>query len=725
MTKSSIVFFVAYFAFSSIEVFAGQAGDARRMGPGVASEPVGVSVQKSKLLSTGPLAMPAATVAVPAPKASAMPHDRRLNIVGEGRLLGDSSLPNFDVADVEWTKQDSKYVSAIRVMAPGAAQLRVGLRFAGRGNVGIRVAGSSGAPRSVSAAAIEAASDNRLLWTPITDGDAQVVELTMLDVHDAANIQIVGVSYIDHPVNTAESGDEKALPVGTSLACQVNVACVDAISGLDSTIKTAFDNKVNATALLVITKDTGVTVSCTGTLLNNDYKAPEFLTAYHCIGSASEANSAITVWNFQANDCGGSSHNAGDPRLNGAVWLGGNEDLDLTLIGLRDLPPSTAILSGWDAGGYYAAGNLMLGMHHPRGDLKKTSIGTIIGLQTTPFSIEGVTHGAYEFYNTQWQIGLVEPGSSGSGLFVQPAGKDYLALIGTLFSGPATLSCSASTTYINTFSRLDLFYPSVNRFFKSDYSTNYTDLWWNPAESGWGVNIQHQGNTLFATWFTYDSTGAGMWLVMSDAEKQPDGSYSGAIYQTTGTPFNLINGAAAVATISQVGIGSFAFSGANTGVFSYTVNGISGAKAIQRQEFSTPASCSFTLSSRASLTNYQDLWSNPSEPGWGLNIAHQGNIIFATWFTYDTNGHGMWLVMSDGEPIAPRTYQGALYRTTGTPFNQINGTSAIKLPLQQVGTLTLQFQDGTTGTMSYQVNGFSGNKPIERQLFALPDTRCQ
>src|SRR5215471_9867997 len=47
---------------------------------------------------------------------------------------------------------------------------------------------------------------------------------------------------------------------------------------------------------------------------------------------------------------------------------------------------------------------------------------------------------------------------------------------------------------------------------------NYTGLWWaDPAgsESGWGINFAHQGDTIFATWFTYDSTGAGMWLVMT------------------------------------------------------------------------------------------------------------------------------------------------------------------------------------------------------------------
>ena len=36
-------------------------------------------------------------------------------------------------------------------------------------------------------------------------------------------------------------------------------------------------------------------------------------------------------------------------------------------------------------------------------------------------------------------------------------------------------------------------------------AANYTALWWNPAESGWGVNFNHQGNILFGTLFTYDA----------------------------------------------------------------------------------------------------------------------------------------------------------------------------------------------------------------------------
>ena len=70
-------------------------------------------------------------------------------------------------------------------------------------------------------------------------------------------------------------------------------------------------------------------------------------------------------------------------------------------------------------------------------------------------------------------------------------------------------------------------------------STNYTALWWNPSESGWGINFDHQGDILFGTLFTYDASGNPLWLVMSDGARQAGTqTFTGALYQTTGPAFN-------------------------------------------------------------------------------------------------------------------------------------------------------------------------------------------
>ena len=44
--------------------------------------------------------------------------------------------------------------------------------------------------------------------------------------------------------------------------------------------------------------------------------------------------------------------------------------------------------------------------------------------------------------------------------------------------------------------------------------TNYTDMWFNPSESGWGVNFtQDYNGPIFATFFVYAASGSPTWVV--------------------------------------------------------------------------------------------------------------------------------------------------------------------------------------------------------------------
>ena len=101
---------------------------------------------------------------------------------------------------------------------------------------------------------------------------------------------------------------------------------------------------------------------------------------------------------------------------------------------------------------------------------------------------------------------------------------------------------------------------------------NYQGLWYDSppeSESGWGINFAHQGDVIFATWFTYDVNGKAWWLTMT-ANKTADGVYSGALNTTTGAPFNAF---VPPATPTAVGTGTLTFTSATTGTFTYTVNG--------------------------------------------------------------------------------------------------------------------------------------------------------
>lgn len=120
--------------------------------------------------------------------------------------------------------------------------------------------------------------------------------------------------------------------------------------------------------------------------------------------------------------------------------------------------------------------------------------------------------------------------------------------------------------------------------------TNYRGLWWSsPAgsESGWGLSIEHQGDILFAVWFTYAAAGSGQWLVMSRGERSANG-YSGTLYRTSGPAFNTSPWPPAAVEAVPIGTASLSFADMANGIFTYTIGGQTQTKAITRQVYSAP-----------------------------------------------------------------------------------------------------------------------------------------
>ena len=254
---------------------------------------------------------------------------------------------------------------------------------------------------------------------------------------------------------------------------------------------------------------------------------------------------------------------------------------------------------------------------------------------------------------------------------------------------------------------------------------NYSDVWWNANESGWGMLLNHQGDTIFTPWYTYGTDGRARWYTVQ-VTRQADGSYTGPISQTTGVPLNLINGQQSLATTTQVGTGTFRFTSASAGTFAYTIGSVNQTKNITRQQFTaTATTCTAQpgTTSRATSQNYQDLWWVPAESGWGLNLAHQSDTIFAAWFTYAADGSAQWLFGSNLPRQSDGSYTGVLARATGTPFSAISGTQALQTAVA-VGTMTLRFSDGERGVMSYTVDGVAGTKNISRLVFGSTIPVC-
>ena len=190
---------------------------------------------------------------------------------------------------------------------------------------------------------------------------------------------------------------------------------------------------------------------------------------------------------------------------------------------------------------------------------------------------------------------------------------------------------------------------------------------------------------------------------------------------------------------TQVGTGKLTFApDGKSATFEYTVNGISQVKEIVPQELfpgqGLLPTCVFgtALADLPAATNYQSLWwathgsdLGGDESGWGINFTHHGNVIFATWFTYDVNGKGWWLVSVASPTAVPGVYAGNV-RTVAGPAFSAEPWDPNAVVRTTVGTATLTFTDGNHATFAYTVNGIAQTKTLVRQLFdGANGTVCQ
>ena len=122
----------------------------------------------------------------------------------------------------------------------------------------------------------------------------------------------------------------------------------------------------------------------------------------------------------------------------------------------------------------------------------------------------------------------------------------------------------------------------------TSYSVDFTDMWWNAGEDGWGLNVIQQSDTLFVTFFVYGQDGTARWYVgaatPSTPHPVPSYRFSGPLYQTTGPwfggPFNPAN-----VVRTQVGAVTLTFDSTSTGTLDYTIAGTTVTKAVTRYYF--------------------------------------------------------------------------------------------------------------------------------------------
>jgi hypothetical protein len=246
---------------------------------------------------------------------------------------------------------------------------------------------------------------------------------------------------------------------------------------------------------------------------------------------------------------------------------------------------------------------------------------------------------------------------------------------------------------------------------KATTPASLSGLWWNAAESGWGIHFTQRGAVLFAAWYTYDAQGNPKWYVAPNcpfsSSEAVSGNCTSALYEVAGPAFFGHEFNPDLVHASAAGTLQLAFQNTNAASMTYTVGTQTRTVSIVRQIF--PVAVTTTPA-----VDFTDLWWNKNESGWGMAVAHQYGNVFLAWYVYDPLGKPVWYV-APSCAVSGSSCSGALYRTTGPAFGPPLDPS--KVQAFPVGSAIVSFIDANNAVLSFTVDGVSATKTITRQVF--------
>jgi lysyl endopeptidase len=269
---------------------------------------------------------------------------------------------------------------------------------------------------------------------------------------------------------------------------------------------------------------------CSGTLLNdNDGEtfAPYFLTAYHCMHTETEANSLEVVWLWQKDACNGVLPDYDAlPRSTGADMLvsqSTDDSNDMSFMRLDGLLPGGLAFAGWTTGHPSDS----VGFHHPSGSWKRATDFEAVGLCLYCVCKDSSDYDYYKMVD-----GLVEGGSSGSGMF-NSSGQLSGQLLGRCgTSSPDNMNCSNIDDYAAMYGEFEESYEAVNFWLEELGGT----IWANAAQPQFPTQNGSQS-------FPFDTVAEAYAESFDGAQiKMIAGSYPGTITMTKILTVKAING---------------------------------------------------------------------------------------------------------------------------------------------------------------------------------------
>jgi hypothetical protein len=280
--------------------------------------------------------------------------------------------------------------------------------------------------------------------------------------------------------------------------------------------------------------------------------------------------------------------------------------------------------------------------------------------------------------------------------------------------------------------------PSTDAAFA--INAGLSDAWYNPQTAGQGffIIVFEELESIFLSWFTYDTEASGEDAQFGDAGHRwltAFGKYSNnsATLEVVSTSNGVFDTATSVEQ-EVVGTISLTFDDCESGQVDYDLStiGLEGQIPIERIVSDLVPACEGSAPAGGNAGNgfqvnrgLNDAWYQPATDGQGFFIITWPEIerMFLSWFTYETElpaentatlgDSGQRWVTALG-PYSGNTAELDITVTSGGLFD--DPTTVTNTP---GGTITVEFEDCTAGTVSYDIDAIDRQGDIAIQRIAL------